>query len=242
MRMMRYDYEITYVPGKDLTVADALSRQPLPECSTKELEEEMTAHIQCVIKGLPATDIRLQQIRESQAQDETCANLTKYAQSEWPEKKQIHHNPTNGNTITESKTPRPESITAKGEEQDPNRNHDFDQRHGPGDRVWITNKRANGVIQSEATTPRSYWVKTQTGVVRRNRQHLIHNTGSQSPEEEEQTEQDTPAGQQHQTDADIHSETSTDIPTMRAPPRTSETGSYQTRSGMYVKTPDRMNL
>ncbi|GLV34524.1 hypothetical protein CBL_07168 [Carabus blaptoides fortunei] len=76
MRMMRYDYEITYVPGKDLTVADALSRQPLPECSTKELEEEMTAHIQCVIKGLPATDIRLQQIRESQAQDETCANLT----------------------------------------------------------------------------------------------------------------------------------------------------------------------
>ncbi|GLV45981.1 hypothetical protein CBL_02931 [Carabus blaptoides fortunei] len=45
--------------------------------------------------------------------------------------------------------------------------HDFDQRHGvrtlkpvqPGDRVWITNKRANGVIQSEATTPRSYWVK-----------------------------------------------------------------------------------
>ncbi|GLV34523.1 hypothetical protein CBL_07167 [Carabus blaptoides fortunei] len=119
--------------------------------------------------------------------------------------------------------------------------HDFDRRHGvrtlkpvqPGDRVWITNKRTNGVIQSETTTPRSYWVKTQSGVVRQNRQHLIHNTASQSPVEEEQTEQDTPAGQQQQTDADIHSETSTDIPTTQAPPRTSETGSYQTRSSSF---------
>ena len=30
MRLMRYDYTVVYVPGKDLKIADALSRSPVP--------------------------------------------------------------------------------------------------------------------------------------------------------------------------------------------------------------------
>lgn len=84
---MRYDFEITYVPGKDMTVVDTLSKQTLPDTLAEVLEKKLTAHIHCITKSLPAANIRLQ-VRESQAQDETCVQLTKYIQSDWLEKKQ----------------------------------------------------------------------------------------------------------------------------------------------------------
>ncbi|KAJ8890767.1 hypothetical protein PR048_010276 [Dryococelus australis] len=42
-----------------------------------------------------------------------------------------------------------------------------------GDRVWITNMRCNGKVQTVAEAPRSYMVVTEKGLLCRNRRQLI---------------------------------------------------------------------
>ena len=52
----------------------------------------------------------------------------------------------------------------------------------PEDKVWLTDRRDNGIMVRPTPEPRSYIVETDTsrGVLRRNRRHLVHN-----PKEEE---------------------------------------------------------
>ena len=66
---MRFHFkEISHLPGKKMYIADALSRlqpqyaDPQPTIA----DDEMTAHVASVITGLPASDMRLQQIIEAQ--------------------------------------------------------------------------------------------------------------------------------------------------------------------------------
>lgn len=62
-----------------------------------------------------------------------------------------------------------------------NQKRNYDRRHGvrrlqplmPGDRVWITDRRETGIVQSSVDTPRSYSVNTQDGNLSRNRFHLV---------------------------------------------------------------------
>lgn len=62
-----------------------------------------------------------------------------------------------------------------------NQKRNYDRRHGarrlqplkPGDRVWITDRRETGIVQSSADTPRSYSFNTQDGNLSRNRFHLV---------------------------------------------------------------------
>ncbi|KAK8772589.1 hypothetical protein V5799_024166 [Amblyomma americanum] len=57
----------------------------------------------------------------------------------------------------------------------------FDKRHAArslprlsaGNRVWLKDKGAPGTILRPSQTPRSYWVGTDKGAVRRNRRHLL---------------------------------------------------------------------
>ena len=68
--MMIYQYEIIHVPGKELNTADYLSCSPLQEIgSTNELQEEVQAYVNHIVKYLPASDMRLIQIREHQIKD-----------------------------------------------------------------------------------------------------------------------------------------------------------------------------
>ena len=75
MRLKRYMYSITHVPGKDLATADALYRAPREQPDTKA---EMPAHVSLVVSNIPATERRLSEIRESQRQDEVCRNAQLY--------------------------------------------------------------------------------------------------------------------------------------------------------------------
>ena len=43
LRMMRYQYDIKHIPGKELNTADFLSRSPLPNIGISELQEETEA-------------------------------------------------------------------------------------------------------------------------------------------------------------------------------------------------------
>ena len=86
--MMRFQFTISHVPGKDLTIADALSRAPVsaPSADDKFLQQETTAYVDFVVRHLPATERRLAEIRECQKSDRACQHMVEFCQSGWPEK------------------------------------------------------------------------------------------------------------------------------------------------------------
>ena len=60
MRLLRYDFTISHIPGQDLVTADALSRAPVSNSTASDqlLKEEVDAYIQAVIDSLPADSQR----------------------------------------------------------------------------------------------------------------------------------------------------------------------------------------
>ncbi len=87
MRLMRFEYKIVYVPGKNLLVADTLSRAPILSNSKldEELKDETDAYVASVITNMPASERRLDEIRASLQQDEVCRELIRLCQEGWPE-------------------------------------------------------------------------------------------------------------------------------------------------------------
>ena len=56
--MMRFDYVISHVPGKNLQIADELSRSPVSSATTadSELQKDVSAYVDLLMQILPATD------------------------------------------------------------------------------------------------------------------------------------------------------------------------------------------
>ena len=62
--MLRFNFNIVFVPGKNLVIADALSRAHLmvPNQHDKHFEEEVQAYVDAIVHVLPATEQRLEEI------------------------------------------------------------------------------------------------------------------------------------------------------------------------------------
>ena len=77
LRLMRYTYQVQYVPGKRQAAADALSRGPVgtPEQADELFAEEVEAFTTRVTASLHATGMRLQEIQEAQRVDEECSQV-----------------------------------------------------------------------------------------------------------------------------------------------------------------------
>ena len=88
LRMMRFHFMISHVPGKELTIADALSRAPVSTFSEADesLQKEATAFVNLTMQYFPAMEQRLQELRECQEQDTVCQKLVELCRSGWPEK------------------------------------------------------------------------------------------------------------------------------------------------------------
>ena len=91
LRLMRYNFTISHIPGKDLITADALSRSPCgsPSISDEQFEDETRAYVDTVVSDLPATTDRLSQIKAAYIGDAVCENLIKFCQDGWPEKSRL---------------------------------------------------------------------------------------------------------------------------------------------------------
>ena len=90
LRLGRYDYDITHVPGKLLYTADTLSRAPVPTNENdSRLQEETDALMDLCVYHLPASKERLDEYRKSQATDPICSSVIKFCRHGWPEKSRI---------------------------------------------------------------------------------------------------------------------------------------------------------
>uniref|UniRef100_A0A1A8F641 Gypsy retrotransposon integrase-like protein 1 n=1 Tax=Nothobranchius korthausae TaxID=1143690 RepID=A0A1A8F641_9TELE len=85
MRLMKFNAEACHVPGKQLIVADTLSRKPLPDGGGSSTEEVVTAYVQAVVESRPITRDRLDAIRQATMQDGDLQTITKYVADGWPE-------------------------------------------------------------------------------------------------------------------------------------------------------------
>ena len=94
LRMARFDYGISHVPGRLLFTADALSRDPIPEYEPSTLQKEIEVFVNSLTKTLSASEQRLEMYRQAQEQDEVCTQLREYCRMGWPRKQLIPFNLT----------------------------------------------------------------------------------------------------------------------------------------------------
>jgi hypothetical protein len=84
LRIQKYDVQIKYVPGKDVPVADALSR--ISSCRGDTLPGlDVTVHE--VLLSLNVSPTRVPQIQEETMKDTTLSVLCKIISEGWPEKR-----------------------------------------------------------------------------------------------------------------------------------------------------------
>ena len=84
LRLLKYAYKIVHIPGKELVVADTLSRAPIEDTEGGDLEIETAAYANGIMESLPATDQRLQEIRIATEQDTVLQQLMRLTAEGWP--------------------------------------------------------------------------------------------------------------------------------------------------------------
>ena len=85
MRLMKYNVTAVYVPGKDLVVADTLSRSPMPYHDTPDSEPEIAGYVDAVMEAQPVSPQRLVKIEAETNQDAKLQKAMKYVRFGWPD-------------------------------------------------------------------------------------------------------------------------------------------------------------
>lgn len=89
LRLSRFSYGITHVPGKLLYTADTLSRAPTTQVTAEGEEVAMESFVQAILSSLPASEARLKEYSKGQEEDGVCSKLIRFCQSEWPNRSEI---------------------------------------------------------------------------------------------------------------------------------------------------------
>lgn len=86
LRIQKYDLDVVYVPGKDMLLADTLSRAYLPECSSHSSVEAEIDTVN-IVQHLPISSDSLSEIRTARNGDKTLQTLIQTMQQGWPKDK-----------------------------------------------------------------------------------------------------------------------------------------------------------
>ena len=84
LQLQKFDFELRYRPGKDLLLADALSRAYLSETEVDLLEDEVEGHV-CMVKlELNATPNKIKEFVNETDKDTTLKELKELILNGWP--------------------------------------------------------------------------------------------------------------------------------------------------------------
>ena len=83
IHLMRFTGVAEHAPGTSMVIADLLSHKPLDN-TTSDTEEDVRYYALSVIASLPATRLKIMQIREATAQDLVLSKTMEYNISGWP--------------------------------------------------------------------------------------------------------------------------------------------------------------
>ena len=88
-RLIRFHVKaVNQVPGKEMHIADALSRMQSENKNRMATvpEEEMNIFSDSVLDSLPVSDLKLMEIKEAQDEDPVCRQIKSYCLEGWPDK------------------------------------------------------------------------------------------------------------------------------------------------------------
>lgn len=86
LRLLKYDYVVTHVPGKKMFVADVLSRFYLQDPVEDDVELELVVH--SIAKHLAVSQEKQNKIKEETSKDESLKEILRYIKQGWPKNKQ----------------------------------------------------------------------------------------------------------------------------------------------------------
>lgn len=84
IQLQKYDVELVYIPGKQIPVADTLSRNFMPD-TFQELASGIEAHVHTVLSNAPVSDQKIKKIQEATQSDEQLQELRNTILTGWPE-------------------------------------------------------------------------------------------------------------------------------------------------------------
>ena len=83
-RLQKYHFSMNYTSGKDIVVADTLSRAYLTGTSAPEIDpSDITRYVHFVLSSLPISDTKLREIRRETSSDSILQNVKDYVQQGW---------------------------------------------------------------------------------------------------------------------------------------------------------------
>ena len=91
MHLMCFLFTISYIPGKHLITADALSRASItsfPE-SEEQLHKLVDMYVCTILSTLPTTDKRIKRLQRNQTEDQVCQHLITFCAEGWPNKNRV---------------------------------------------------------------------------------------------------------------------------------------------------------
>jgi hypothetical protein len=91
MRLLRFQFTISHVPGKEFYIADTLSRAPASSYSSSDEQfyHKTDMFVRLVTESLPISEERLRQIAKLQEKDPVCQQLKQYCLKGWPVGNQV---------------------------------------------------------------------------------------------------------------------------------------------------------
>jgi hypothetical protein len=88
LRQQKYSFDYQWIPGKELLIADALSRaQLLMEPSDAELHRELDFQVHMITSTLPFSENKLKLFSQEVEKDPTLSQLKSVIRSGWPDEK-----------------------------------------------------------------------------------------------------------------------------------------------------------
>ena len=84
LSLQRYDISVVHIRGKDIPVADTLSRKFVPE-TDPSLSKDIEYHVHSVMSHLNFSDVRLSEIQQAYEGEPQCSTLIRTIRDGWPE-------------------------------------------------------------------------------------------------------------------------------------------------------------